>query len=150
MSETSRPESGSIASVGKRIGGGLVDLVVSFVLIMVIGAFSGFGAAGGGEDGATASVNVSGLPFVLMALSVFVLFGLLEWKLGKTPGKMLLKTKVVSESGEPPTFLAALLRNVLRLIDGIGLYLVGLVVLAIDSKNRRLGDLLARTQVVND
>jgi len=35
-------------------------------------------------------------------------------------------------------------------IDGIAFYIVGLIIVAIDGENRRLGDMLAKTRVVDD
>jgi uncharacterized RDD family membrane protein YckC len=44
---------------------------------------------------------------------------------------------------------AVLLRNVLRIVDGLPvLYIVGLVTVAVTQRNQRLGDLAAGTLVV--
>ncbi|MCK7592055.1 RDD family protein [Pseudomarimonas salicorniae] len=152
MSTTTEPTAASdLAGVGKRIGGGLIDLFVSFVLIMILGAASGFGAGTStGEATVGYTVNVDGMPFLYMSLIVFGLFTLLEWKLGKTPGKMLLKMRVVLADRQTATFGAALIRNLFRVVDGLGLYLVGLIIIATDSENRRLGDMFGGTRVVND
>ena len=138
------------ASTGKRIVGGLVDLVVSFALIMVIGAFAGLGTTEVGDARVGASVNVEGMAFVYAAGLVFALFALMEWRLGKTPGKYLAKTKVVTAGDERPGLLAAVLRNLLRYIDGIAFYLVGLIVMAASKDRQRLGDMVAGTRVVDD
>lgn len=48
------------------------------------------------------------------------------------------------------TAVQALVRNLLRLVDGFPFllpYLLGLVVLAIDPQKRRLGDILAGARV---
>jgi uncharacterized RDD family membrane protein YckC len=142
----------NIAGAGKRILGGFVDLFLTWLVIVVVGAFAGFGGneLEEGQVGVSYSVSVTGWPMVLMALGVFLLFALMEWRLGRTPGKMVAGTRVVMADGRPVTLGAALVRNVLRIVDAIGLYLVGLIVLAIDGQNRRIGDFAAGTRVVND
>jgi len=144
--------SSNIAGAGKRILGGFVDLFLTWLVIIVIGAFAGFGSneLEEGQVGVSFSVGVTGWPMVFMGLGVFFLFALMEWRLGKTPGKMVAGTRVVMADGRAITLGAAIVRNVLRIIDAIGLYLVGLIVLAIDGQNRRIGDFAAGTRVVND
>lgn len=72
-----------------------------------------------------------------------------EGFVGWSFGKLLLGLKVVKANGEPYTWGAALLRNVLRIVDGLPvLYLVGLVSIAVTLKKQRIGDLAAGTLVV--
>jgi uncharacterized RDD family membrane protein YckC len=89
------------------------------------------------------------LVYEIMTTGYFVLFEWL-WK-GATPGKRSQEIRVIREDGRPVSFLAALLRNVLRVVDiTVDIYPLGLVVMFIDSRNRRLGDVAARTLVVMD
>jgi len=44
----------------------------------------------------------------------------------------------------------AIARNFLRVVDSLGAYLVGCIAIAIDKRNRRLGDLVAGTVVVHE
>ena len=74
----------------------------------------------------------------------------MEFKYGKTPGKFLCSSKVVTEAGAPITLGQSAIRNSLRLIDGIFLYLVGLIIIAVDKNNQRLGDLVAKTMVIDE
>ena len=83
-------------------------------------------------------------------LVVFLLFAAMEAFLGKTPGKFAVSTRVVDEDGDQINLVSALVRNALRFVDGIAFYIVGLVIVAIDGENRRLGDMLAKIRVVND
>lgn len=74
---------------------------------------------------------------------------LLEWQFGKTVGKHLVGIRVVDDAGTPPSLLGSLVRNVFRLVDWLpGCYFVGVVSLAMSSRNRRLGDLAGKTAVV--
>lgn len=69
---------------------------------------------------------------------------------GQTPGKRALELRVVMSDGVPVGWLAAITRNLLRLIDFLPLYYgVGLVVGYLDGSHRRLGDLVARTVVIH-
>lgn len=139
-----------IASVGERIVGGLVDLVVTFVAVLMVGSVLGLATSDLEEGQIGVSTSVTGWRFLACALVVFLGFAAMEWIWGKTPGKMLLRMHVVGRDGGLPSPGAAIVRNLLRFVDGIALYLLGLVVIAIDRDRRRLGDLLAGTRVVRD
>lgn len=80
----------------------------------------------------------------IWALYSFILEG---WK-GQTFGKWLTGVIVVKEDGSPCDFMASFVRNLLRLIDGLFLYLVGLLFMAFSDRRQRLGDRLAGTVVV--
>ena len=70
---------------------------------------------------------------------------------GGTPGKRAVKIRVVRKDGHSLTFVDSMLRNILRFVDILGgVYPIGLVVMFIDSRYRRLGDLTAGTLVVQD
>ncbi len=140
-----------MASVGQRMGGGLIDLVISFILVILFGWITGLGEISNADaPGAGASISIGGWPFLLACLVVFVLFAQMESSLGKTPGKYVARTRVTDEHGNRITLGPALIRNILRFIDGIAFYVVGLVFIIVDKKNRRLGDMLAKTRVIAD
>jgi uncharacterized RDD family membrane protein YckC len=70
---------------------------------------------------------------------------------GLTPGKRMAGVRLVSESGGVPSSGAILIRNIFRLIDSLPmLYLVGLVTTLVTAKRVRIGDLAARTLLIND
>ena len=75
-----------------------------------------------------------------------------EWALGgRTPGKMVVGLRVVRTDGSPASFDAYFLRNLLRGVDVLpGLYLVGVFTQLMDSKLRRIGDLVGGTVVVRE
>lgn len=81
----------------------------------------------------------------------FVLFDVLTG--GRSPGKIWLKLRVVRENGLPITWRESLLRNLLRAADvmvlGANAILpLGVLVMVLDPKFRRLGDFVAGTIVV--
>jgi uncharacterized RDD family membrane protein YckC len=87
--------------------------------------------------------------YELITKGYFILFEYL-WK-GSTPGKRSQEIRVIRKDGRPISFVAAVIRNIVRAVDILGeIYPLGLVVMFIDSRNRRLGDLAAGTLVVRE
>jgi uncharacterized RDD family membrane protein YckC len=79
----------------------------------------------------------------------FALFEVL-WK-GQSPGKRFLGLRVVRDGGYPIDGRAALVRNLLRVVDFLpALYLVGIVTLFASRKGKRVGDYAAGTFVVKE
>ena len=69
---------------------------------------------------------------------------------GQTIGKRLMRLRVVRADGGHAGMGEIFVRTILRVIDGIALYLVGLVVMLVTGERRqRLGDLAAGTVVVD-
>lgn len=66
---------------------------------------------------------------------------------GQTLGKRLTNIVVVKEDGSPCDWKAATIRNVLRVIDGLILYLVGMIVIIGSDDNQRIGDIAGTTVV---
>jgi uncharacterized RDD family membrane protein YckC len=73
----------------------------------------------------------------------------LYWN-GQTPGKRLLQIRVLSIDGQPIDGIQAVLRNILRAVDGLpfGLYFVGLIAASMNDRYQRMGDLASGTMVV--
>lgn len=91
----------------------------------------------------------------LYAVVMFVVFWfypvLLEamWD-GRTPGKRALGLQVIAANGAPVGWLAAFLRNLMRVVDMLPFgYAFGLLATLGDPYGRRLGDMIAGTQVVH-
>lgn len=131
----------NVASVGKRVLGAIIDIIILFI-IMIIFSFL-FGTAKG------SSFAVSGFPAVIMYLFWFAYFVVLEVATGKTIGKYVVKAKVVNESGGRISWGASIIRNLLRIVDGFFFYLVGFIIALATKENQRLGDIAAKTYVVN-
>lgn len=75
-------------------------------------------------------------------------FVVLEWLFGQTIGKRVAGIVVVSRDGSTISFRQSLVRNVLRVVDGILSYAVGLVVMLVSEDYQRIGDVAANTLVV--
>ncbi|MGH7607457.1 MAG: RDD family protein, partial [Gemmatimonadales bacterium] len=81
----------------------------------------------------------------------FVLFEALNG--GRTPGKQALGIRVVMDTGRPLTGGAAVIRNLVRLLDcffPLLPFLPALVMMFVHKSNKRLGDMAAGTIVVRD
>ena len=69
---------------------------------------------------------------------------------GQTVGKRALNIRVVRTDGAPAGMREVAIRTVLRLVDGLFLYGVGLVVMLVTGERRgRLGDLAGGTMIVS-
>jgi len=132
--------------VGRRIGAGLIDLLVLAVVFVVLGVTIGDSESGGGRVG----VRLTGGPFVVFLVLSFLYYFAAEAATGRTLGKAALGLRVRSADGSRARPAQILGRTLLRVVDSLPfLYLVGLIsIVASGDRRQRLGDLAARTQVV--
>ncbi len=85
---------------------------------------------------------------VWMILCLLV-FSYLEGKWGGTPGKWITGIRVLDTDLQPCGFGRALLRNLLKFIDGFFNFMVGIMVVALSENWQRVGDMAARTVVIH-
>ena len=135
-----------VAGLGTRAIAQILDLLIlTGVLVGVYFAAIAIGQVGSSTVAYLVAVIGS---FVI----VFGYFWTCEafWS-GQTVGKKVFRLRAVGDRGEPMTFVQAGIRNVVRIVDFLPYaYGVGLVVLFINGKGKRLGDLAAGTIVVKD
>ncbi len=135
--------------VGPRFVAQLIDWVPTFVFYFITGYL--VAAATGGRS--AGGFELEGWPaFLVIVLTLafsIAYFTLLEarWN-GQTLGKRLLRLRVVRADGAPLDLNTVLIRNVLRLVDGFAVYLVGAVFIWTSPRAQRLGDRMAGTVVV--
>ena len=79
----------------------------------------------------------------------FIVF---EWLMrGQTPGKKMMKIRVIRDDGTPVTIHEVLIRNIVRLVDAIpGFYAVGVLFMFPSRLSKRLGDIAAGTIVIKE
>jgi uncharacterized RDD family membrane protein YckC len=130
---------------GRRVVATIVDGIVLGVLSSVVASTFGLERPSSGFDLTRLSARGS-----LWLLVVVVLYYvLLEGLTGRTIGKMVTGVRVVdAQTGGRPGILSAVVRTLLRLIDGLFAYLVGFIVVVNSDRRRRLGDMAAKTLVV--
>jgi uncharacterized RDD family membrane protein YckC len=149
------PEELDYQVVGLRLCAALIDIAVLFALFVVMSVlFGDTSTSSTRQDGnqiAGGNISLTGAPFLLYLALVFVYCIWSEAVTGKTLGKLIMGIKVVRSDGDACGLRGALLRNVLRVIDGLPVgYIVGLACIAATEQKQRLGDLAADTLVVRD
>lgn len=78
---------------------------------------------------------------------IFLYFILLEGILGYTLGKLIMGIRVYDLDGGKITLKQSLIRNIVRMVDGIFFNLVGVIFIHKSPSNQRLGDKIAKTIV---
>ncbi len=127
-------------SVGFRFVAFLIDSVMFFILAYFIASVTGGTTAAGFE--------LQGGPFFLLTLLGFLYYWLMEAFLGGTVGKLVIGIKVQMSDGSPCTLVASLTRNLLRIVDGLFIYLIAAILVWTSPTRQRLGDRVAGTVVV--
>jgi uncharacterized RDD family membrane protein YckC len=123
----------------RRVVAGIVDLLIVAVGGIVI-LFAGDALTGERQGGLTA---------VILGWALYYYFAL-ESGDGQTVGKKLMKLRVMRADGRPAGMREIAVRTVLRVVDGLGAYIVGLIVMLVTGERRqRIGDLAANTIVVD-
>jgi len=101
--------------------------------------------------------NTAYIPFAIIGflffscgygIAMLLVYSFLEGKYCATPGKWLLKIRVVGTDLKPCGFGRAFLRNILRFVDGFLNYLVGILIIAFTENQQRIGDMAASTIVI--
>jgi uncharacterized RDD family membrane protein YckC len=90
------------------------------------------------------------LGIISYMVGVLLYYSLLEGIWGRTLGKRLCGIVVLKEDFSRCTVGRAFLRNILRIVDYMFYYLVGIITIGATLKWQRLGDLAAGTVVVMD
>jgi uncharacterized RDD family membrane protein YckC len=137
------------AGVALRFVAVLLDsIIVLFPLAIVAGILAGGAYSKSGPGYANAGVNVEGTGLLVWLVLFLGYYTICEAALGKTLGKRMVGIRVVDEEGDEIGFSAAVIRNLLRLVDGLFVYLVGAIFAWSSPLGQRLGDRAAGTVVV--
>src|SRR3954454_16628554 len=130
-----------LAGYGSRFSSQLIDGAIKLTMMGAILAALGLAGAFG-----TAIALV--VVFVVYVGYDIVFETLAD---GRTPGRRWWGMRVVREGGEPVNFTTSAIRNIVRIIDGIGTsYAAGTISILVSKRNQRLGDMAASTLVVRD
>src|SRR5438067_737989 len=135
-----------VAGLATRGIAQLLDLLI--LAVVLAGVYAAAIAVG--------AVGLDTIAYLVAILGTFVVVFGYHWTCeafwsGQTVGKKVFRLRAVGDRGEPMTFVQAGIRNVVRLIDFLPYaYGVGAVVLFVNGKGKRLGDLAAGTIVVKD
>lgn len=139
----------NFARLGDRFIAFVLDLAVLFGVFAIVDSWTFM--RWGIVDGKELQLTTAAL-LIAITSNAFILFlygWLMEALCGATLGKIILGIRVVGTSARGP-FTACALRNAMRIVDGIGFYLVGTVSAACSGVRQRLGDVYAQTAVIEE
>ena len=154
----------ALASIGNRFIAVAIDHFIQyFTIFLVAYAFMSAAGLGGSSDEGMFNQMMSEMPkwtIAILIVVVFLLFSgyfiFFEWLMnGQTPGKRLMKLRVIREDGRPITLWEAIARNLLRIFDAvpgfvIPIYSIGLISIFMSNRDQRIGDLFAGTVVIRE
>ena len=135
-----------VAGLATRGIAQLLDLLILSFFLAALYAAAIFVGAGGSDV----------LAYLIAVIGTFVIVFGYHWTCeafwsGQTVGKRVFRLRAVGDRGEPMTFAQAGIRNLVRLVDFLPYgYGIGMVVLFLNGRGKRLGDLAAGTIVVKD
>src|SRR5215204_2169164 len=151
----------ALASIGNRFLAAALDHLIQYFSIGIVAWFfiTAAGIGSGAGDGNIWDQFRSETPKWTVAIGILVVsllfagyFIFFEWLWnGQTPGKRLLKLRVIRDDGRPITPWEAPARNLLRIVDPFpGVYSVGLIVVFLSRRDQRIGDIFAGTVVIRE
>jgi len=155
----------ALASIGNRFLAVAIDHFIQYFVIFVVAwgllSLSGIGDFTSAEQSPSQIFqDMSKWTVALMIIILFLIFAgyfiFFEWLWnGQTPGKRLLKLRVIREDGRPITLWEAMARNLLRIFDAVPgfvlpVYSVGLITIFLSGRDQRIGDMFAGTVVIRE
>ena len=154
----------ALASIGNRFLAVAIDHFIQYLSIILIAwFFLWISNTSLGSNGTTADQWLEEMPkwtVAIMIIAIFSVFAsyfiVFEWLWnGQTPGKRIMKLRVIRDDGRPITLWEAVARNLLRVFDAapgffLPIYSVGLIVIFISGRDQRVGDIFAGTVVIRE
>ena len=128
--------------VGAGVGVRFLALLIDGIIISVVAGIINVVTASGGD---TSRIAVSGSITGLLAIIYFIV---MEATMGATVGKLALGLRVVRLDGAPISWGESIVRNLLRIVDGLFVYLVGAIIIWNTARHQRLGDIVSHTLVI--
>lgn len=154
----------ALASIGNRFLAVAIDHFIQYLSIFLIAWFvlsvTGYGSSFMDESPNKLLAEMPKWTIAILILTLFLIFAgyfiLFEWLWnGQTPGKRLLRLRVIREDGRPLTLWEAIARNLLRICDAapgfvLPVYSVGLITIFLSGLDQRIGDVFAGTVVIRE
>ncbi len=138
----------TLAGLGSRMIAAVVDAILIGLLVFMLL----FGMSQLAVDGFGSGIVIQAFVTILITLVVLgYLVGFEALNEGRTPGKRAVGIRVVTSEGDSIGFLAAFLRNLLRVIDFLpAVFIVGAASILFTKTNQRIGDITANTIVIRE
>ena len=148
----------SLAGIGSRCLAVLIDYLIQGATIWIGFLLFALLISGTAGSGSAAHVNSPTAYKWGLAIGIAIPF-LLHWGYftlfeafwnGQTPGKRLMKLRVIQQSGRALGLFESMSRNLIRFIDMLPVfYFVGALCVFVNRRQQRLGDMAAGTLVVH-
>jgi len=144
-------------SVGVRFVALLIDVIVAGIIASVFASplrtpvTNSVKFTSGSFNISTTANPLAGVGSVIAALVVLFYFTLLLGAYGQTVGMVAMKIKVVREDGSKISYVDALVRSLLLIIDAIPWiipFLLGAILIWTSDTKQRIGDRVAHTVVI--
>ena len=136
-----------VARLGDRAVAAMLDssLLIAAFTVLNTWALMRWGMS----DGTECHITLAVVLFATFwdAVIFFIYFWVSEAFFGTTAGKAITGIVVVNQS-QHKTIAASAVRNSIRFIDGLGFYLLGALVASCSKAHKRIGDVVAKTVVV--
>ena len=140
-----------LAGIGSRALALAIDTLLQIAFLIALGLIAGIISYEGFLPRLGKQYVYAILIFIAF-LSQFGYFAFFEaiWN-GRTPGKKWIHLRVIMDSGRPLGAQGAILRNLMRIVDSLpSIYAVGIITSLISPQNKRVGDYLAGTVVIQE
>jgi uncharacterized RDD family membrane protein YckC len=146
----------TLAGIGNRTVALLIDYHIMGLLLGVFWLLWSVFSFGLISYLGQSTLNDASLPLWLLAIAGLISFAIFTgyfvffeaiWQ-GQTPGKRFLKIRVIREDGRPIQLTQAVLRSLLRSIDD--LFFIGAFFIIFHQREKRLGDIVAGTIVIQE
>jgi uncharacterized RDD family membrane protein YckC len=137
-----------LAGLVSRMVAGLIDLFfLAFILLaLFVVVLAGMG---GPQELAPWGLALGAVAAFVVLWGYPIAFELF-WR-GQTPGKRLLGMRVIQEGGYSLTPQVVIVRNLVRVVDFLpGGYFLGIFVMMVNRRYKRVGDFVAGTIVIRD
>jgi uncharacterized membrane protein SpoIIM required for sporulation/uncharacterized RDD family membrane protein YckC len=144
----------SVAGIGSRGAAAAIDTLICVGALVLLAVIGGVAASYAGLKFDKVSPSAAWVMAAYVIVQFAVTWGYYVvfegvWD-GQTPGKRIMKLRVVRDGGFSVTFGASAVRNLLRVVDAFGFYLVAIVVAMMNESRKRLGDIVAGTFVIKE
>jgi uncharacterized RDD family membrane protein YckC len=141
-----------LASVGNRFLAAALDHLIQIALIIIL--ILSIGSLGEWKIFSSMGVWAAALTVLTIFAIYWGYFVVFEtfWS-GQTPGKRIMRLRVVREDGRPVRFFEVFVRNLLRVavdFQPIPSYAIGVISIIFSTRSKRVGDFVAGTVVVKE
>jgi uncharacterized RDD family membrane protein YckC len=137
-----------LASIGKRWLACAVDYII-FLVVWTLLQYAFTGLSVHDYDIVVRYLVLVGLLVAFMIPWILIFPGMESFNNGQTIGKALFGIRTVKQDGAPLDFGSSLLRHLFSFVDYFPfLGLIGVIVAANKKEKQRVGDLIAKTIVV--